>query len=258
VEHQLEGEGPWGLPDGSEDCEIIFTPGHTEAHCVMLYKPQKVILQGMHHTMGEDGPSATSHVPGSKAQRMNFGSYDYTMAAIALQVLFSGDHLAANAVGEWTSKYEDADDGFLGISRNFNCEPHGFILRNLLLHQLALLKCFTLHLRDFLLAAALIWYSWLLGVLAKHLSAIHRKFRQCPVSGMVQVLMYRSVYMQGGVLTSRLRAAQSWQHTTGSQCCRVCCIAISACNACIKVPGSDIHLQPIFYLPTCAPSKKAL
>ena len=42
VEHKLEGEGPWSLPDGSEDCQIIFTPGHTEAHCVLLYKPQKV------------------------------------------------------------------------------------------------------------------------------------------------------------------------------------------------------------------------
>ncbi|CAL5219989.1 g1928 [Coccomyxa viridis] len=77
VEHQIEGEGPWGLPDGSEDCEIIFTPGHAEAHCVLLYKPQKV--------------------------------------------LFSGDHLAADVVGEWTAKHEDMGDGFLGISRSFNC-----------------------------------------------------------------------------------------------------------------------------------------
>ena len=38
----MEGEGPWGLPDGSDDCEIVFTPGHTEAHCVLYYKPQKV------------------------------------------------------------------------------------------------------------------------------------------------------------------------------------------------------------------------
>ena len=48
VEHQIEGEGPWGLPDGSEDCEIIFTPGHSEAHCVLLYKPQKVGYRAMH------------------------------------------------------------------------------------------------------------------------------------------------------------------------------------------------------------------
>ncbi|CAK0771378.1 hypothetical protein CVIRNUC_003855 [Coccomyxa viridis] len=75
VEHKLEGEGPWSLPDGSDDCEIIYTPGHTEAHCVLFYRPQ--------------------------------------------QVLFSGDHLAANAVGEWVAKYAP-DDGFLGISRSFN------------------------------------------------------------------------------------------------------------------------------------------
>ncbi|CAL5228056.1 g11121 [Coccomyxa viridis] len=76
VEHKLEGEGPWSLPDGSEDCQIIFTPGHTEAHCVLLYKPQKV--------------------------------------------LFSGDHLAADSVAEWNARFEPNDDGFLGISRNFN------------------------------------------------------------------------------------------------------------------------------------------
>ena len=49
VEHQLEGEGPWGLPDGSEDLEIIFTPGHSEAHCVLFYKAQKVMLRRLHH-----------------------------------------------------------------------------------------------------------------------------------------------------------------------------------------------------------------
>jgi hypothetical protein len=59
-----------------------------------------------------------------------------TVASLIVQVLFSGDHLAATAVGEWTSKYEDADDGFLGISRNFNCESHGFILGDGLLGRL--------------------------------------------------------------------------------------------------------------------------
>ena len=39
------------------------------------------------------------------------------------QVLFSGDHLAANAVGEWVAKYAP-DDGFLGISRSFNCKSY--------------------------------------------------------------------------------------------------------------------------------------
>ena len=49
VEHQLEGEGPWGLPDGSEDLEIIFTPGHSEAHCVLFYKAQQVMLRRLRH-----------------------------------------------------------------------------------------------------------------------------------------------------------------------------------------------------------------
>ena len=38
-------------------------------------------------------------------------------------MLFSGDHLAANAVGEWVAKYAP-DDGFLGISRSFNCKSY--------------------------------------------------------------------------------------------------------------------------------------
>jgi len=43
-------------------------------------------------------------------------------AVCDVQVLFSGDHLAADVVGEWTAKYEVMGDGFLGISRSFNCE----------------------------------------------------------------------------------------------------------------------------------------
>ena len=42
VEHMLTGEGPWSLPDGKSDCQIIFTPGHTPAHCCFLFKPDKV------------------------------------------------------------------------------------------------------------------------------------------------------------------------------------------------------------------------
>ena len=42
VEVKLEGEGPWKLPDGSDDFEIVYTPGHTESHCCMVYKPEQV------------------------------------------------------------------------------------------------------------------------------------------------------------------------------------------------------------------------
>ncbi len=45
-----------------------------------------------------------------------------------VQVLFSGDHLAADVVGEWTAKHEDMGDGFLGISRSFNCESNTFTI----------------------------------------------------------------------------------------------------------------------------------
>ena len=40
-EVQLEGEGPWKLPDGGDDMELIFTPGHTAGHVCLFYKAQK-------------------------------------------------------------------------------------------------------------------------------------------------------------------------------------------------------------------------
>ena len=61
------------------------------------------------------------HIPGG----------DLTGALWNAQVLFSGDHLAADVVGEWTAKHEDMGDGFLGISRSFNCELNSFIIRKL-------------------------------------------------------------------------------------------------------------------------------
>ena len=42
VEVKLDGEGPWPLPDGSSDFDIVLTPGHTEAHCCAVYNPDKV------------------------------------------------------------------------------------------------------------------------------------------------------------------------------------------------------------------------
>ena len=89
----------------------------------------------MHHKdMAEDGPSATPHMHGAgivlslPAEDECWVACSQWLLQIA-QVLFSGDHLAATAVGEWITKYEDADDGFLGISRHFNCESEGYILR---------------------------------------------------------------------------------------------------------------------------------
>ncbi|EIE27165.1 Metallo-hydrolase/oxidoreductase [Coccomyxa subellipsoidea C-169] len=75
VEVKLEGEGPWPLPDGSGDMQIVLTPGHTEHHCCLVYEAQKV--------------------------------------------LFSGDHLATDSVGEWTTA-TSPDKGKLGITRRFN------------------------------------------------------------------------------------------------------------------------------------------
>ncbi|BDA50908.1 hypothetical protein COCOBI_17-1270 [Coccomyxa sp. Obi] len=48
VEVKLEGDGPWTLPDGSQDMEIVLTPGHTEFHCCLVYKPEKVLFSGDH------------------------------------------------------------------------------------------------------------------------------------------------------------------------------------------------------------------
>lgn len=48
VEHQLQGTGPWQLPDGSDDIQLIHVPGHTEGSIVLLYKPGKVLFSGDH------------------------------------------------------------------------------------------------------------------------------------------------------------------------------------------------------------------
>ena len=37
-EIQLEGSGPWKLPNEDEAIEMIHTPGHTKGHIVMLYR----------------------------------------------------------------------------------------------------------------------------------------------------------------------------------------------------------------------------
>lgn len=46
VEVKLSGAGPWQLPDGSDDVEMVFTPGHTSAHVCLYYKPDKAIFTG--------------------------------------------------------------------------------------------------------------------------------------------------------------------------------------------------------------------
>eukprot|EP00898_Chlorokybus_atmophyticus_P005118 jgi/Chlat1/5607/Chrsp369S05379 len=43
IEWVLEGEGPWPLGD---DIDIIFTPGHTEGSCCLLYKPGQMLFTG--------------------------------------------------------------------------------------------------------------------------------------------------------------------------------------------------------------------
>ena len=163
-----------------------------------------------------------------------------TVACLMVQVLFSGDHLAANAVGEWTSKYEDADDGFLGISRNFNCESHGFILGNGLLRRLThtlgpfqglCLKCLLL------IAALLLVFRACLALGQSTPKQCAEEPIPCQRSGRVQSLICQFLHMQGGVLRSRWRAAQSWRRTTGSHCCRVSRGAFSACDACVRNPG---------------------
>lgn len=47
-EIKLEGTGPWQLPDGSDDIDILFTPGHTSGCISMLFKPQKALFTGDH------------------------------------------------------------------------------------------------------------------------------------------------------------------------------------------------------------------
>lgn len=52
VEVKLEGEGPWTLPDGGDDVQLVFTPGHTSGHVVLFYGPDKAIFTGDHLSAG--------------------------------------------------------------------------------------------------------------------------------------------------------------------------------------------------------------
>ncbi|WIA16117.1 hypothetical protein OEZ85_012836 [Tetradesmus obliquus] len=52
VEVKLTGEGPWQLPDGSDDITLIFTPGHTAAHVCLYYAPDKALFCGDHLCAG--------------------------------------------------------------------------------------------------------------------------------------------------------------------------------------------------------------
>lgn len=48
VEVKLQGDGPWLLPDGSDDVELIFTPGHTRGCVSLLYRPDRALFTGDH------------------------------------------------------------------------------------------------------------------------------------------------------------------------------------------------------------------
>jgi glyoxylase-like metal-dependent hydrolase (beta-lactamase superfamily II) len=63
VEIKLTGSGPWRLPDGGEDVELIFTPGHTSAHVVCFYAPDKAIFTG-DHLSGGYRPGEVAYVEG--------------------------------------------------------------------------------------------------------------------------------------------------------------------------------------------------
>ncbi len=102
MEVKLDGEGPWQLPDGSGDFQIVLTPGHTEAHCCAVYKPDKVRARAA-----------------CMNRRWAHSAFIAQWACHASQALFSGDHLASDVVAEWYAA-DDPDGGHLGITRNFN------------------------------------------------------------------------------------------------------------------------------------------
>ena len=42
-EIKLDGEEPWSFPGGTDDLQIIHTPGHTYGHIVLLHQPSKCV-----------------------------------------------------------------------------------------------------------------------------------------------------------------------------------------------------------------------
>ncbi|GBF90426.1 hypothetical protein Rsub_03422 [Raphidocelis subcapitata] len=47
-EVKLAGEGPWPFPDGDEDLTIVYTPGHSDYHCVLFSARHKALFSGDH------------------------------------------------------------------------------------------------------------------------------------------------------------------------------------------------------------------
>ena len=54
-EVQLDGSGPWELPDGGEDVSLVATPGHTNGHIVLHFRPEQTLLTGDHLSFRSTG-----------------------------------------------------------------------------------------------------------------------------------------------------------------------------------------------------------
>lgn len=44
----LDGQGPWQLPDGGDDVQVLYTPGHTAGCISLYYLPERVLFPGDH------------------------------------------------------------------------------------------------------------------------------------------------------------------------------------------------------------------
>jgi glyoxylase-like metal-dependent hydrolase (beta-lactamase superfamily II) len=63
-EVMLDGEGPWTLPDGGGDVQLILQPGHTEGSVMLLHKPTRSLFTGDVFAFGAgSGPGPLGAAP---------------------------------------------------------------------------------------------------------------------------------------------------------------------------------------------------
>ncbi|KAL3133688.1 hypothetical protein ABBQ32_008188 [Trebouxia sp. C0010 RCD-2024] len=102
VEVQLEGQGPWQLPGGSQDVELIHTPGHTDGSVVLLFKPGQVLFSGDHF--------GVSRRAGGKLAVMTTYSSDPRLQARSVEKLQDLDFLHVLPGHGRRAHFKDAED----------------------------------------------------------------------------------------------------------------------------------------------------
>jgi hypothetical protein len=75
AEVKLAGQGPWALPDGGDDAQIVHTPGHTAHHLCLLSRPHRALFAG-DHLSAHEGPGGVEEGRLAASRAFNWYSWD--------------------------------------------------------------------------------------------------------------------------------------------------------------------------------------